>query len=211
MKMPKYKITLQEVTDEILKQQYESNTDISHVFEYFPEPLHKYINNPDKHKYGYALILENDDVELLTFENTMPLIRLTRSNYICTKTIGNLVGLRYHYENTGVSIGDTIKVVDNWETSFGEGIYMCDLTMHLDSYNNKDIPKYYINPERKAMILYGENVEYITCIVSDDYPKDNEILVIPPHTMKIIDICDNQDTLDGWVNNQWDKKQANLI
>lgn len=196
--------TLQDVTNEVLRGGFGPHTDLSEILEYFPEPLHKYIKNPPKYKYGYALIVDEIDMDLLNYENTMPLIRLTYSDYICTKEVGHLRGLRYHYIETYIEVGDIVEVRDNWETSFGEGIYVYDLTKNEDVYENPGIPEYELSENRVAMIVESVGtVEYLVCRVSNDEPKDNEILVLPPHTVVVSDICSTQEELDYWVEREW--------
>lgn len=197
---------IQEEIEEKIGNSFGPNTDINPILKYYHEDLHKYIKEPKTYKYGYALVIEERHLKHLNKDNTMPLIKLTWSDYICTKHKGSLTALRYNHPNVESNVGDTLRIVENWETSFGEGIYVFDMTLNTNTYENDTLPEYQFNPERSAMILEGDEVEYLRCRVSNSEPKDNELLVLPPYTMKVIDICKSQEDLDRWILKQYNQR-----
>lgn len=196
---PVYKAS-QEYTNE----RTESN--LNELLKHLPKPLHKYVLDTDKYKWGFTIAIEPTDQQYLDYHNTMPFMKATLSDHIVIKKRGDVIGLRYHYNEENVNIGDIVSIKGNHETSLGEGTYIYDMALDNDSWKSQELPKWAIDEERLAMILYAEDVEYHQCIATNDEQKDNEIIVLPGYKSVVVDICMTQNRLDYWTERQWKLK-----
>lgn len=179
---------------------------LQHVANNLPYELQDILYNPNKYTYGYSIVIPKYLEDLLDGNSVRILTRLLRKDYICTYNEGNLLVLRYYSPTSTPQIGEATMVTNNWDGSFGEGLYVCDMTKKPDNYSDEPY-MYTLQPDRVACIV-GGYAKYLQCIYSNDLPKDNEILVLPETPLKVIYKCETEKELQFWVNYANDIKPA---
>lgn len=173
---------------------------VDEVVHYFPKQLEEVIRIPEFYTYGYAVVIPEQLVEYLNMCNAVPLLRVMGKNYICIKRHDTIRVLHYYEPEHLPRVGEQTMIKGNCDGPFGEGLYCLDMSMTPNIYDTSRSVKetYKLMKNRVATILDGE-VDYLQCIVSNDTPKDNEILVLPHNPMTVAYICETQEQLDYFV------------